>query len=253
MSPSWTNTHLFSRLSYAIAQYDYKPLRLCFLYSALCSIFIDQECDARQEWRKKSKGSWEVCCWLFGWSYSPDSHLPNGGNIRVINTWIHQYNVNITHCKMSEKTDVALFSLCLFSTGAEDSSHIKENRPILRNSRLCQTDHTERGAHSLLQGLSTQLAEYCPLRRHRLGCLWGQRIMKAHSFHSASLWGGVSSSSHSLYSTDSEVFLAEQKQRFSWPRGHGACRLRCRFQHMWAAGKLPSGTDPHPNAGARSG
>lgn len=141
--------------------------------------------------------------------------------------------------------------LFLFSTGAEDSPHTKKNRPVLRNSRLCQTDHTERGYRSLLQGLCAQHAEHCPLRRHRPGCLRGQRDMKAFSFHSAS--PSCLPSSHSLYSTDSEVCMAEQEQRFSWPRGHGAGRLRCRFKHLWTAGELPTGTDPHPNAGTRWG
>lgn len=141
--------------------------------------------------------------------------------------------------------------LFLFSTGVEDPPHTKKNRPILRNGRLCQTDHTERGYRSLLQGLCTQHAEYCSLRWHWPGCLRGQRDMKALSIHSASLL--CLPSSHSLCSTDSEVCLAEQEQRFSWPRGHGAGRLRCRFKHLWAAGKLPTGTDPHPDAGTRSG
>lgn len=83
---------------------------------------------------------------------------------------------------MSEMTDVPF----LFPAGAEDPSHAKKNRPILRNSRLCQTDVTERGYPGLLQRLLTQHAEYCPLRWHRPGCLWGQRDVWARSFQSAS-------------------------------------------------------------------
>lgn len=66
----------------------------------------------------------------------------------------------------------------VFPTGAEDPSHTKKNRPILRNSRLCQTDPTERRCHSFLQGLCAQPAEYRPLRRHRPGCLRGQRHIR---------------------------------------------------------------------------
>lgn len=56
---------------------------------------------------------------------------------------------------------------------------------------------------------------------------------------------------HVFYSTDSEVFLAEQEQRFSGPRGHGAGWMWCRVQHLWTTGKLPFGADPYPNASAR--
>ena len=59
----------------------------------------------------------------------------------------------------------------------------------------------------------------------------------------------VLTSSRSRCSSDSEVCLAEQEQRSGRPRGHGAGRLRCCLQHLWTASKLPTGTDPHPNAG----
>lgn len=68
---------------------------------------------------------------------------------------------------------------CFFPTGAEDPSHAKKNRPVLRNSRLCQTDHTEGGSRSLLQGLPTQHAQHHPLRRHRPGRLRGERSTHA--------------------------------------------------------------------------
>lgn len=58
--------------------------------------------------------------------------------------------------------------------GAENPSHIKKHRPVLRDSGLCQTDPTEGGSRSILQGLHTQPAEYCSLRRHWPGCLRGQ-------------------------------------------------------------------------------
>lgn len=138
--------------------------------------------------------------------------------------------------------------LFVFLTGTEDPSHTKKNRPVLRNSRLCQKDPTEGRCHGLLQGLCTQLAGYCPLRWHRPGCLRGQRDMKAHSSYSIRLLS-VHLLVALLIPPDSEVCLVEQEQRFSRPGGHGAGRLWCRLQHLWTAGKLPTGTDSHPNAG----
>jgi len=139
----------------------------------------------------------------------------------------------------------------LLCTGAEDPSHTQKNRPVLRNSRLCQTHPTERRRRSLLQRLCTQPAQYRPLRRHRPGRVRGQEHVTPHCCRTAS--PQCFPSSHSLYSTDSEVCLAEQEQRVSRPGGHGAGRLRCRFQHLWTAGELPAGTHPHSNAGTRSG
>lgn len=75
----------------------------------------------------------------------------------------------------------------LTTTGAKDPSHVEKNRPVFRTSRLCQTDHTERGSHSLLQGLFTQPAQYCPVRWHRSCRLWGQRNRKRSIFHTKSV------------------------------------------------------------------
>lgn len=83
---------------------------------------------------------------------------------------------------------VSFPSLLFFlPTGAEDPAHTKKNRPVLRNSTLCQTDLTEGRCHSLLQGICTQHAEHCPLRWHRPGCLRGQRDVTALSSHSTYL------------------------------------------------------------------
>lgn len=77
--------------------------------------------------------------------------------------------------------------LMLTTTGAKDPSHFEENRPVFRTSRLCQTDHTARGSHGLLQGLFTQPAQYCPVRWHRSCRLWGQRNGKRSVFHTKSI------------------------------------------------------------------
>lgn len=54
-------------------------------------------------------------------------------------------------------------------------------------------------------------------------------------------------------STDAEVHVAEQEQGRGRPGGDGAGWMWSRFQHLWTAGELPPGTDPHSNAGTRSG
>lgn len=74
--------------------------------------------------------------------------------------------------------------------------------------------------------------------------------MRAHSSHSVHLLYVYFLLTPSV-PPDSEVCLAEQEQRFSRPRGHGAGRLRCHLQYLWTAGKLPAGVDPHPNASTR--
>lgn len=98
-------------------------------------------------------------------------------------------------------------SFMLITTGAKDPSHVEKNRPVFRTSRLCQTDHTERRSHSLLQGLSTQPAQYCPVRWHRSGRLRGQRKGKRSGFHPKSVVTTIST----FFATDPEVLLAEQE------------------------------------------
>lgn len=52
-------------------------------------------------------------------------------------------------------------------------------------------------------------------------------------------------------STDSEVCVAQQEQRCGRPGGDGFGRVRRFLQHLWTAGELPPGADPHTHAGAR--
>lgn len=156
---------------------------------------------------------------------------------------------------MSEKTDVFLFPFCLFSVF---SAQVLRTRLTLRKTGQysgiadCVKQLIQReGLTAFYKGYLPNMLSIVPYAGIDLA-VYEVRESWEHTAFIVHLFGGFSSSSHSLYSADSEVCLAEQKQRLSWPRGHGASRLWCRFQHMWTAGKLPTGTDPHPNAGTRS-
>lgn len=140
----------------------------------------------------------------------------------------------------------------LISTGAKNPSHIEKNRPVFRICWLCEADHTERGSYRPLQGLFAQHAQYCPVRWHRSGRLWGQETGKVQIFHT---WWKASLlfNQPKFFFTDPEVFLAEQKQRGCRSGGDGPGWLWCCLQHMWTTGELPTSTNPHPDASTRWG